>query len=92
MKLLHATKHIIVVKDGKHAHAKIDFLLSNVAGKEMGYPLYPSANQAPRHRRTLKAIRLMCACAVGAHLTPAESVQAIRQCIVPIFENALKTI
>jgi hypothetical protein len=89
--MMHATEHTIIVKDGKGAYANIDFIPSSEGVKGLDYRLSPSANQEPHHEATLKAVQQLCSCAVGAHMTPSEAVQAARQRLVPKLEYALKT-
>ena len=55
--MMHATEHTIMVKDGKGAYAKIDFIPSSEGVKRLGYRLSPSANQKPHHEATLKAVQ-----------------------------------
>ena len=91
MEMVKATEHTIVVKDGKGAYAKIDFLPPDRASKGLGYWISPSGNQDHHHRATLEAVQLLCDAAIGSYLTAAEAIQAVRQRIVPKLDYALKT-
>ena len=89
--MAHAIEHTIIVKDGKEVYAKNDFIQSSDDVQGLGYHLSPSANQKPKHEATLKVVQQLCPYAVGAHLTPSEAVQVVRQWLVPKLEYALKT-
>ena len=65
---MHATEHIIIIKDDKGAYTKIDFIPSDKGMNKLGYQLSPSANQKYLHGATRKAIQLLCVCVVGAHM------------------------
>ena len=84
-------EHTILVEDCKGAHAEVGFVPSNEGVKGLGYCLSPLANQEPHHEATLKAIHLLCSCAAGAHMTPKEVLQAVRQRVIPKLEYSLKT-
>ena len=91
MEMIRAIEHTIVVKDGKGACAKIDFLPSNGASKGLGCWKSLSGSQERHHQATPEAVQLLCDAAIGSYLTAADAIQAVRQRIVPKLECALKT-
>lgn len=73
----------LVLLDGKGAHSVIQYVPPNRPNVGLGFNLCPDGNQLPHFQATLQKIQILCRSAAASHLSEGETIQLLRQRLVP---------
>ena len=79
LKLILATKEVIMMGDGKGAYAVIDFKLPDVANEGLGYHICPDGNKDHVHASIMEDMRELCGRISLAQLSEKEARQVLYQ-------------
>ena len=90
LKLITATKEVIVMGDGKGAYAVIDFNSPYVANEGMGYCICPDGNQDHAHEAIMVDMRELCGRIFPSQLAEKEARQVLYQYLVPKLEYKMR--
>ena len=82
-------KEQLVLLDGKGAHTVITYIPPNEPNVGLGFNLCLDGNQLPHFRATLQKIQVLCRSVVTAYLSEGETLQLLRQRLVPKLAYAL---
>ena len=90
LKLITATKEVIMMGDGKGAYAVIYFKAPDVPNEGLGYRLCPDRNQAHIYEAITKDMRKLCSRISSSQLTEKEARQVLHQSLILKFEYKMR--
>ena len=82
-------EEVLILQDGKGAHAIIDYVPPDKPNVGLGFRLCPDGNQLPHFEATLASIHRLCRSAASAHMTELEARQLLYQRLLPRLSYAL---
>ena len=84
-----AMKEQLILLDGKGAHSVIQYIPPDKPNVGLGFNLCLDGNQLPHFQATLKKIQILCHSAAASHLSEGETLQLLRQRLIPKLGYAL---